>query len=278
MKVAVAVADTVQERQVIQSLRQAGHVVVKRCLDDEDIASVPHGVPVYADEKFHRRHPATILIADSKDESEISTFTVGVIGPPGAPGITTIAVNLAVALDATLIDAAEHPSVLAMIGQGEGVWNGIDVKAPVPNPRHMLADIARPTTVIDVGTRVRDFCDQLIVVIAAHPISVERYLLRKKEFGKHVLVLNRMESNQMCQVAAKMLSSTQFHTVPRDDRLCFRAFMSAKPVRALAPKSPMSRAIDQLASVSATSTLAGTFNGRTEQSTARSPHRLLSLR
>lgn len=284
MNVAVAITDIPQERQVMQSLKQAGHVVIKRCLDDRDIASVPEGVPVYADEKFHRRHPATILVTNSTEDPEISTFTVGVIGPAGAPGTTTISINLAVALGATLIDAAEHPSVSALVGQGEGVWHGVEIETPTLYPQRILADIVRPVTVMDLGTRVRDFCDQLVVVIAAHPLSVERYLLRKKEYGKHTLVLNRMEQNALCRTSAAMLRHTPFHIVPRDDRLCFQSFSQAKPLRALAPKSSMVRAVDELASMSgpstfaASSTFAATSTGSTDQSTPRRRRRLLSLR
>lgn len=252
MKVAVAISHPAFEREVLSALRHQGQEVVRRCLDDFDVAQVPSDIPIYADQHFHARHPRTILITSIRDLNlpEVRTHTIGLIGPAGAPGVSLVALNLAVALEAALIDAAPHPAIATMTGVRDGRWHGVDLYCPPLLPMALqLAQISSRNTVIDLGDGPIQECDELIVVVAAHPLSVERYLSR--DFGSHRLVLNRMEPGAIGQTAHRMIdrSASEVIVIPRDDRACNEAFTGALPLKAVAAKSAMVRAIETLAGI-----------------------------
>lgn len=256
MKVAVAISHPALEREVISALKLEGKEVIRRCLDDADIRAVPSEVPIYSDSHFHARHPETILVRSATEISTgetIRTHTIGVVGPHGAPGTSTIALNLAVALKAAVIDAAPYPALSAMTGLREGPWHGAVVKAVPTGSLHTeLSKITSAHTVIDLGSGpINQLCDELIVVISAHPISVERYLQRLQEFSVHRLVINRMEPGPIGQTAHRMITThpTEIVVVPRDDKACAESFVSARPLVEVAPKSAIVRAIKTLAGV-----------------------------
>lgn len=249
MKVAVAISDPIQERDVIAQLRAQGHQVIKRCLDDRDLAAVPPDVAIYADSGFHSRCSRSIPASDIAQPVKISTRTIGVVGPTGSPGVSTISINVAVALEATLIDVAEACAVASYTGQRQGQWFGVELITPPLAPTHqLLSQITTQNTVLDLGSQARLPCDELLVVVNAHPISVERYLIRIADFGVHRLVLNRMDGSAIAKTAKRML--LQHHgdlvEIPRDDRTCADAFIGAKPLRAVGPKTAIVAAIDRL--------------------------------
>lgn len=251
MRVAVAISDVTLEREVIQQIRRDGHELVKRCLDDRDVDQVPSGVTLYADEYFHARFPRSVLVTSSVHGQTISTKTVALTGPNGGMGISTVALNLAVALKATLIDASAHPSISSMTGQGSGTWFDCELRLPpIPSLGVLLPAIATSNTVIDLGQELRGEFDSLFVVVSAHPIAVERYLLNQDEYGDHSVLLNKMASDPIGVTAKKMLErgAPNLMVLPRDDRACVDAFVAAKPLREVAPKSPLVRAISALAS------------------------------
>lgn len=256
MKVAVAIAHPALEREVISALKLQGKEVVRRCLDEADIRSVPTEIPIYSDAHFHSRHPGTILVRSASEIANgetIRTHTIGVIGPHGAPGTSTVALNLAVALKATLIDAAPFPSISAMTGQRQGQWHGVEVRAVASTSLHNeLSQISSTHTVLDLGSGpANPLCDELVVVVSAHPISVERYLHRLQEFGAHRLVLNRMEPGPIGQTSHRMIGShaSEIVVLPRDEKSCAESFISARPLREVSPKSAIVRAINTLAGV-----------------------------
>lgn len=249
MKVAVAVTDPIQERDVIAQLRSQGHDVVKRCLDESDLATVPPDVAIYADARFHSLCPRSIPVSDIEEPLAVTTRTIGVVGPTGSPGVSTLAINVAVALHATLIDAAQAPAIASHTGQREGQWFGAEIiTPPLPPLRQLLSRITTSQTVIDLGFQVSIACDELLVVVNAHPISVERYLIRLSDFGVHRLVLNRMDGSPIAKTAKRMLLQhcPDISEIPRDDRTCSDAFIGAKPLGAVGAKTEIVAAINRL--------------------------------
>lgn len=256
MRVAVAITDPALEREVIKKLRLDGYELVKRCLDDGDVRAVPTDVTIYADARFHARHPLSVLVSGSQDlptTNEIRTHTVGVMGVSGGSGVTTIALNLAATLASSLVDCSEQPSIAAMTGQSDGIWHGVRLYTPPLAPLHSL--LSRATSdyaVLDCGNTIQR-CDRLIVVLTAHPISIERYLLRRREFPTHTVVLNQMTPGVIGATAKRMLegSAHQLVIIPRDDRVCTEAFVAAAPIVTLAPKSGFTQGIKTLAGLPA---------------------------
>lgn len=257
MRVAVAITDPALEREVIKKLRLDGHELVKRCLDDGDVRAVPTDVTIYADARFHGLHPLSVLVSGSQDlpiTNEIRTHTVGVMGVSGGSGVTTIALNLAATLASSLVDCSEQPSIAAMTGQSDGIWHGVRLYTPplAPLPS-LLSRVTSDRTVLDLGTASPQGCNHLIVVLTAHPISIERYLLRRREFPTHTVVLNQMTPGVIGATAKRMLegSAHQLVIIPRDDRACTEAFVAAAPIVTLAPKSGFTQGIKTLAGLPA---------------------------
>lgn len=252
MKVAVAIANPALEREVIAHLQSHQHQVVRRCLDEHDVAALGADVVLYADANFHLMFPRSILVRNLNDlatEKPKTTHTIGVTGPPGSPGVSTFALNLAYALQATIIDAAPCPSLSSMTGSSSGSWHGVEIYLPPTPPlQTLMSEITRAVTVIDFGSSDLTPIDELIVVVAAHPLSIERYLARAHRYPEHFLVVNLIEKGRLSQTALAMLQRAQrdMNLFLRDDRSCEKAFVEAKPIALVGPKSGFTKSMTAL--------------------------------
>lgn len=272
MKVAVAVSNAALEREVLAFLRSHDHNLIRRCLDDADVEGLAADVVLYADANFHRRFPRSTLVRSLDDiglKKAVTTQVIGVLGPHGSPGVSTIALNLAHALQGAVIDAAPTPSISTMTGCIKGSWHGVEIYSPpLASISTLLPQITRPTTVIDFGSSVQVSSDAfqapwqelqapsqalqsaaLVAVVAAHPISVERYLAEASRYGTHHLVVNLVDSGPLAKTALAMLRQTNLEMtlIPREERGCVNAFVEGKPVSLITPKSHFVKGIKQLA-------------------------------
>lgn len=254
MKVAVAFADLHLEREVMRELRKQGHELVRRCVDLADVDQIPAGIRIYSDETFHAHHPMTFLVRSASDISHRAhrmTRLIGFFGPRGAPGVSTIALNLSVLFpSAHFIDASGAPSVLSMTGRANA-WPDISI-AVASDPASLDSLLQQSTsnhTFLDGGIWSEDmarYCDEIILVVAAHPISVERYQQLDIRLA-HRVVFNCVDEDAISQTAIHLLKDSSVHQIPRDDRACERAFITAQPITAVAPRSGISQGLSQLA-------------------------------
>lgn len=261
MEVAVAVADPILERETITCLLREGHLILRRCLDETDIRSLSRHVVLYADAHFHSRFPHSVLVTAQQAEFVKRTRVIGIVGPHGSPGVSTIALNLACELSATVIDAAAFPSLSHLASQRGGMWYSAHIVTPPIDSLHsVISGISAAVTLIDLGTQTHDICDSLLVVVSANPLSVERYLARRRDFAEHRVVMNRVgKDDASCRALAMIKGMTgNVDLIPRDDDLCARALLAGKPIAVAGRKSPLSKALTALAGSIATAPVGST--------------------
>lgn len=250
MKVAVAFTDRRLEGEVMRELRKQGHELVRRCVDLADVDQIAPGIRVYSDETFHSHHPTTILVrsvSDISSRTQRTTRVIGFFGPRGAPGVSTVSLNVAALFPSALfIDVSDSPSVLSMTGQGRH-WSGVTttVAEDIATLDALLQQSTSTVTLLDGGIWSEEaarYCDDIVVVVAAHPISVQRYKDLDIRFP-HRLALTRVEGGSISQTAIHLLRDASVIQVPRDDDACERAFIEGQPINVVSPRSEISKGL-----------------------------------